>query len=141
MNNVSGVASVAGAAPGDCADDLVDADRVALVAARLPAPEAVHDTADVFSLLGDPTRLTLLLGLLDGELCVHDLAALTGQSDSATSHALKLLRAHRVVATRRAGRRIYYRLEDPHVRMLLDLAIAHTEHSEVTHPEKEGEGR
>jgi DNA-binding transcriptional ArsR family regulator len=104
-------------------------------AVRLPRAEEIADTADVFSLLGDPTRLTLLLALLDGELCVHDLAALTGQSDSSTSHALKLLRAHRVVATRRDGRRMFYRLDDPHVRMLLDLALAHTAHTEQTHPE------
>ncbi|UQN31358.1 ArsR/SmtB family transcription factor [Brachybacterium kimchii] len=118
-----------------CASDVVDAGRVALAAEHLPRPRDVADTADVFSLLGDPNRLTLLLALLEGELCVHDLAALTGQSDSSTSHALKLLRAHRVVATRRDGRRMFYRLDDPHVRMLLDLAVAHTAHTEQTHPE------
>jgi ArsR family transcriptional regulator, lead/cadmium/zinc/bismuth-responsive transcriptional repressor len=119
-----------------CNVRLVDPERVAGVNARMPAEEAVVDTADVFSLLGDPRRLKLLVALLDGELCVCDLAAVTGLSESATSHALRLLRAHRVVAVRRDGRMAYYRLDDAHVRMLVDLAVAHTEHTDAIHPER-----
>jgi DNA-binding transcriptional ArsR family regulator len=119
-----------------CTVRLVDPERVASVNARMPAEEDVVDTADVFSLLGDPRRLKLLVALLDGELCVCDLAAVTGMSESATSHALRLLRAHRVVAVRRDGRMAYYRLDDAHVRMLVDLAVAHTEHTDAIHPER-----
>ncbi|RKF22846.1 transcriptional regulator [Micromonospora globbae] len=104
----------------------------------MPSAEDLADTADVFGLLSDVNRLRLLVALLDGELCVCDLAAVTGQSESAVSHALRLLRAHRIVAARRSGRMAYYRLEDPHVRMLLDLALAHTEHTEALHPERDG---
>ncbi|MEV0994307.1 metalloregulator ArsR/SmtB family transcription factor [Nonomuraea sp. NPDC050202] len=121
-----------------CTTRVVDADRVAAVRERMPLAEDLADTADVFGLLSDPNRLRLLVALLDGELCVCDLAAVTGQSESAASHALRLLRAHRIVAARRAGRMAYYRLEDPHVRMLLDLALAHTEHTEALHPERDG---
>ncbi|WP_411910648.1 ArsR/SmtB family transcription factor [Actinotalea sp. M2MS4P-6] len=103
---------------------------------QLPSDADVEDTADVFGLLSDPGRLRLLVALLDGELCVSDLAAVTGLSESSVSHALRLLRAHRVVAVRRAGRMAYYRLEDGHVRMLLDLAFTHTEHTEAIHPER-----
>jgi DNA-binding transcriptional ArsR family regulator len=119
-----------------CNVKLVDPERVASVNARMPAEADVVDTADVFSLLGDPRRLKLLVALLDGELCVCDLAAVTGMSESATSHALRLLRAHRVVAVRRDGRMAYYRLDDAHVRMLVDLAVAHTEHTDAIHPER-----
>jgi ArsR family transcriptional regulator, lead/cadmium/zinc/bismuth-responsive transcriptional repressor len=119
-----------------CSVRLVDPERVASVNARMPADDDVVDTADVFSLLGDPRRLKLLVALLDGELCVCDLAAVTGMSESATSHALRLLRAHRVVAVRRDGRMAYYRLDDAHVRMLVDLAVAHTEHTDAIHPER-----
>ncbi|MEU6719051.1 metalloregulator ArsR/SmtB family transcription factor [Nonomuraea sp. NPDC046802] len=121
-----------------CAVRVVDADRVTSVCERMPASEDLADTADVFGLLSDPNRLRLLVALLDGELCVCDLAAVTGQSESGVSHALRLLRAHRVVVARRAGRMAYYRLADPHVRMLLDLALAHTEHTEAMHPERDG---
>ncbi|MEU6719331.1 metalloregulator ArsR/SmtB family transcription factor [Nonomuraea sp. NPDC046802] len=121
-----------------CTVKVVDADRVIAVRERMPAAEDLTDTADIFGLLSDPNRLRLLVALLDGELCVCDLAAVTGQSESAVSHALRLLRAHRIVAARRSGRMAYYRLEDPHVRMLLDLALAHTEHTEAIHPERGG---
>jgi ArsR family transcriptional regulator, lead/cadmium/zinc/bismuth-responsive transcriptional repressor len=119
-----------------CLFRVVDAERVEAVCERMPAEEDLVDTADVFGLLSDPRRLRLLLALLDGELCVCDLAAVTGMSESATSHALRLLRAHRVVSTRRDGRMVYYRLDDAHVRMLLDLAVAHTEHTDAIHPER-----
>lgn len=121
-----------------CTVKVVDADRVVAVRERMPEAGDLTDTADVFGLLSDPNRLRLLVALLDGELCVCDLAAVTGQSESAVSHALRLLRAHRIVAARRSGRMAYYRLEDPHVRMLLNLALAHTEHTEALHPEREG---
>ncbi|MEV4199622.1 ArsR/SmtB family transcription factor [Micromonospora globbae] len=121
-----------------CTARVVDADRVTAVNERMPSAEDLADTADVFGLLSDVNRLRLLVALLDGELCVCDLAAVTGQSESAVSHALRLLRAHRIVAARRSGRMAYYRLEDPHVRMLLDLALAHTEHTEALHPERDG---
>jgi DNA-binding transcriptional ArsR family regulator len=121
-----------------CTVRVVDADRVIAVRERMPQPADLADTAEVFGLLADPSRLRLLVALLDGELCVCDLAAVTGQSESAVSHALRLLRAHRIVAARRSGRMAYYRLDDPHVRMLLDLALAHTEHTEALHPEREG---
>ncbi|GII95234.1 hypothetical protein Ssi02_54650 [Sinosporangium siamense] len=116
---------------------VADADRAAAIRERMPSSESLDDTAEIFGLLSDPGRLRMLVSLLDGELCVSDLAAVTGHSESAVSHALRLLRAHRVVSVRRSGRLAYYRLEDPHVRMLLDLALAHTEHAQPVHVECE----
>ena len=89
--------------------------------------------ADVFDLLSDPRRLALLADLLDGERNVGELAASTGASESATSHALRLLRAHRVVTVRREGRQAYYSLTDDHVRQLLDVALAHVGHATPLH--------
>lgn len=108
---------------------------------RLPDEGDLIDTADVLGLLADPNRLRLLVALNDptlpgGELCVCDLASISGMSESATSHALRLLRAHRVVGVRRDGRRAFYRLDDAHVRMLLDVALTHTRHTEQVHPER-----
>lgn len=116
------------------ADD--GSERLDALRGRIPGHSEMADVADVFSLLGDSSRLRLLAALLEGELCVGDLAELTEHSESAVSHALKLLRAHRIVAVRREGRRAFYRLDDPHVRMLLDLAISHAAHSEMEHPER-----
>ena len=74
-----------------------------------------------------------MVALLTGELCVCDLAAAAAMGESATSHALRILRAHRVVTVRRAGRMAFYSLADEHVRMLLDLALTHVAHSELIH--------
>lgn len=82
--------------------------------------------ADIFGLLADPTRLRLLMHLQRvGEVCVSDLATDARLSESAVSHALRLLRAHGVVETRRDGRWIYYSLVDEHVHVLLDATLTH----------------
>lgn len=112
-----------------CDIRIVDSDRVQHVVANMPDDGLVTDLAGVFGLLGDPSRLRLLISLLEGgELCVCDLAVTSGLSESATSHALRLLRAHGVVQGRRAGRTMRYSLRDGHVRMLLDLALEHVRH-------------
>ncbi len=112
---------------------VVDVERVAAVQQAMPSDDDVADVADVFGLLSDPGRLRLMTALLAGELCVGDLAAAAGLSESAASHALRILRAHRVVSVRRSGRMAYYALADEHVRMLLDLALAHIAHTELVH--------
>ena len=82
--------------------------------------------ADLFGILADPTRLRLLMCLQDhDEVCVSDLAAWTGISESAVSHALRLLRAYGIVETRREGRWIFYALVDEHVCILLEATTAH----------------
>lgn len=91
----------------------------------MTADEAAR-LADLFRLLGDPTRARLLYALLEaGELCVHDLAAAVEVTDTAVSHALRLLRTASIVSSRRSGRMVFYRLADAHVRTLLDLSREH----------------
>jgi len=119
-----------------CAVRVVDPDRVRSVREAMPGEHDVGELADVFGLLSDPGRLRLLVALLEGEMCVCDLAAAVGQSESSVSHALRLLRAHRVVQVRRAGRMAFYKLADSHVRMLLDVALTHVGHTTAIHPER-----
>ncbi|MFD0885130.1 ArsR/SmtB family transcription factor [Streptosporangium algeriense] len=96
---------------------------------RIVTAEEATQLAELFRLLGDPTRAQLLYALLEaGELCVYDLTETVEVSDTAVSHALRLLRTAGIVASRRAGRMIYYRLADVHVRMLLDLSREHLRH-------------
>ncbi len=84
--------------------------------------------ADLFAMLSDRTRLRILVQLAErDEACVGDLAIGAEISESAVSHALRLLRAHRIVDTRRDGRFVYYSLADEHVRVLLDATISHLE--------------
>jgi ArsR family transcriptional regulator, lead/cadmium/zinc/bismuth-responsive transcriptional repressor len=91
----------------------------------LSMDEAV-ELAEEFKLLGDPNRVRILYALLSsGELCVCDLAATVGVSETTVSHAMRLLRAAGIVRNRRDGRLIYYRLDDARVRMLLELSREH----------------
>ena len=104
---------------------------MASVSAAIPEKETVEELAQVFGLLADPGRLRVIMALLEGgEMCVCDIAAAVGHSESSVSHALRLLRAHRVVRVRRSGRMAYYRLDDSHVRMLLDMALVHIVHKQ-----------
>ena len=120
-----------------CAARVVDAEKVAAVRSAAPAEDDVLELADVFAVLSDPNRLRILTALAEGgELCVCDIAASAGMSESATSHALRLLRAHRVVAPRRSGRMAFYRLADAHVRLLIDVALSHIQHTSAVHPER-----
>jgi len=115
----------------ECEIRLVDPERVTAVRATMPSDEAVTSLAEVFALLADPSRLRLLTSLLEGgELCVCDMAAAAGMGESAASHALRLLRAHRVVKVRRSGRMAFYSLTDGHVRLLLDVALEHLGHAD-----------
>ena len=94
---------------------------------RLLGGSVIESVAEVFSLLGDPTRVRLLDALTHGERCVGDLAALVGLSESAVSHQLRLLRTARLVRARRDGRLAYYSLDDHHVIGLLHDTRKHVE--------------
>ena len=101
-------------------------ERVA--AARAAVEEApVRSLAEVFKVLGDTTRVGLLLALAERELCVCDLAELFGVTPSAISHQLRLLKAHRLVRPRREGKLVYYCLDDDHVRTLFAEGVKHVE--------------
>jgi DNA-binding transcriptional ArsR family regulator len=104
-----------------------DSRTLAAVQSRLLGSAIVQSVADVFRLLGDPTRVRLVDALSHGERCVCDLARLVGLSESAVSHQLRLLRAARLVRARRTGRMAYYSLDDHHVVGLLHDTRKHVE--------------
>jgi DNA-binding transcriptional ArsR family regulator len=118
-----------------CEIRAVDPDRVAAARERLPSPAETDRLAEWFRTLGDQTRTRILYALLEaGELCVCDLAATIDTSETSVSHALRWLRTAGIVRARRAGRMMYYALDDSHVRLLLDLGREHLRHAR-------GEGR
>ncbi len=104
-----------------------DSGALARVSKALLPLQSVQSVADVFRLLGDPTRVRLVDALTHGERCVCDLAALVGLSESAVSHQLRLLRAARLVRVRRTGRMAFYALDDHHVVGLLHDTRKHVE--------------
>lgn len=87
----------------------------------MPHPQSVPEWADRFAVLGDPSRLLLLLLLRErGPTSVKDLAEASGLRQTTTSHALRLMRIARLVATERDGRLALYRLVDPVILELLE---------------------
>jgi DNA-binding transcriptional ArsR family regulator len=83
--------------------------------------------ADTFKVLGDTTRVRILDAVSRSELCVCDIARLVGLSESAVSHQLRLLRGTRLVRARRAGRQVFYTLDDDHIVGLFEQGLEHVE--------------
>lgn len=87
--------------------------------------------ADMFRMIGDPTRTRILYLLLDeGEQYVSHIADALELSETTVSHALRLLRTSHFVESRRDGRHISYHLADHHVRQLLIMTREHLDHQE-----------
>lgn len=84
--------------------------------------------ADLFKALGDATRVRLIYALLDRELCVHDLSELLDMGQSAVSHQLRYLRNMRIVKRRKAGKTVYYSLDDSHIEQIFVQTLQHLEH-------------
>ena len=102
-------------------------DREEATAARraLHGPDTLHGLAETFRVLGDVTRLRICLALARHELCVSDVAAVVGMSESAVSHQLRLMKAMRLVQYRREGRMTYYMLDDHHIEDLIRTGVRH----------------
>jgi DNA-binding transcriptional ArsR family regulator len=108
-----------------CITEGIHRDIIRSVKKNMPDPIALYDTADLFKLFGDSTRLGILWALSESEMCVCDLCALLKMKQPAVSHQLKNLKQSRVVKARRDGKVIYYSLDDDHIRRLLNLGIEH----------------
>ena len=108
-----------------CRVRVIHINRVAQAKAHaIPAPE-LDRLARTYKVLGDPTRLKIVMALQAGEMCVCDLAAFLGVSESAVSHQLRRLSDMALVKKRRDGQVLYYALDDDHVAHLLDIGLEH----------------
>ena len=110
-----------------CEVDIVDEKKVEEAREKIKDLDQVHEMADIFKLLGEPTRLKIILALNKSELCVCDLAAAIDSTISAVSHQLRLLRNARLVKYRKAGKLVYYSIEDEHIDTLIEQVKEHIE--------------
>ncbi|HLZ17964.1 MAG TPA: metalloregulator ArsR/SmtB family transcription factor [Smithellaceae bacterium] len=101
--------------------------KVASVRKAMKPDNTLFKLAAVFKVLGDPTRTKIISALLQEELCVCDLTALVGTSQSATSHQLRVLRNMNLVKYRKDGRVAYYSLDDDHISSILMAGLKHVE--------------
>jgi DNA-binding transcriptional ArsR family regulator len=114
---------VSDAATGGCGVWVVDAVRVERVRERMWDDHTVEQAAELFKILGSPTRVRILRALSTSELCVCDLSALLGLSSSAVSHQLRDLRRMRLVRLRTEGKLAYYSACDPSFLALLEAGV------------------
>ncbi|MCL5030837.1 MAG: metalloregulator ArsR/SmtB family transcription factor [Bacteroidetes bacterium] len=108
-----------------CEVELIDEKKVKAVKKKLPQDTLINQLSETFKSLSDFTRLKILLSLAEEELCVCDIAALTGVSVSATSHQLRLLKNARLVNYIKEGKMVYYSLDDEHINKIVNEATKH----------------
>ncbi len=95
------------------------------VSSEMPADELLQDLGDLFKVFGDTTRIKIMYALYEDEMCVCAIADLLKMTQSAISHQLKVLKAANLVASRREGKTIYYRLADEHVKSIIGQGYEH----------------
>lgn len=105
----------------------VHEDVVQDVLKKMPEEETLFQLADFFKVFGDSTRIRILYALRETELCVCDIASLLGLTQTAVSHQLRVLKASKLVKTRRSGKTVFYSLDDDHIHRILDMGICHLE--------------
>jgi len=108
-----------------CQIRVVHLERVEQARENAASEREVERLSLIYKVLGDPNRLKILMALRKVEMCVCDLAAFTGLSESAVSHQLRRLKDLALVQKRRAGQMMYYSLDDDHVDRLLSLGLEH----------------
>jgi len=85
----------------------------------------VEGLAPLFKALGDETRLKIIYALVCDELCVCDVASITGTTVAAASHHLRYLRSAGLVKYRRQGKMVFYSLDNPCLSLMLETALTH----------------
>ena len=102
-----------------------DEETLRIIDEKMPPEEELQDLAEFFKVFGDATRLKILYVLLSSEMCVYDIAAVLGMSQSAISHQLRVLKQMDLVKNRREGKTIFYSLSDDHVRTIIGMGMDH----------------
>jgi ArsR family transcriptional regulator, lead/cadmium/zinc/bismuth-responsive transcriptional repressor len=108
-----------------CNCNITHEDVVSKVKDLLPKDEVLYDLAELFKTFGDSTRVKILCALFEADMCVCDLAAVLGVSQSAVSHQLRTLKAARLVKFKRAGKVVYYSLDDEHIKGIFNQGFEH----------------
>ena len=104
-------------------------DEVRAARRRLQSDEVYLALAETFRALADSTRAKIVSLLMRNEMCVTDLAAVVGVTESAVSQHLRILRSQSLVRHRRDGQHVFYVLIDEHIEHIVGTTLAHLSHS------------
>ena len=112
----------------ECCDcNEIHEDLLKIVNDTMPEETELYDLAELFKVFGDSTRIRILFGLFEAEVCVCDLAKVLNMTQSAISHQLRILKANKLVNSRREGKSVFYSLADGHVRTIIAQGREHIE--------------
>jgi DNA-binding transcriptional ArsR family regulator len=114
-----------------CQERGIHSEDVARARAGLEEDGVYIELAELFGALADATRVKIVHALLQQELCTCDIAAVAGITESGASQHLRVLRSLRLVKSRRAGKFVYYSLDDSHIALLVQLGLTHLGHDEA----------
>lgn len=91
----------------------------------MPEEDMIQGLAEFYKVFGDTTRIKILCVLFQSELCVCDIAEVTGMTQSAISHQLRILKQMKLVKNRREGKTVFYSLADAHIQSILNQGMEH----------------
>ena len=112
----------------ECCDcNEIHEDLLKIVNDTMPEETELDDLAELFKVFGDSTRIRILFVLFEAEVCVCDLATVLNMTQSAISHQLRILKANKLVNSRREGKSVFYSLADGHVRTIIAQGREHIE--------------
>ena len=112
----------------ECCDcNGIHEDLLKIVNDTMPEETELYDLAELFKVFGDSTRIRILFVLFEAEVCVCDLAKVLNMTQSAISHQLRILKANKLVNSRREGKSVFYSLADGHVRTIIAQGREHIE--------------
>ena len=105
----------------------INLEKVNKIKNKIPADDLLFEIAENFKVFGDSTRMKIIAALLEGELNVSEIAAITNSTPSAISHQLRFLKQAKLVKGRKDGKAVYYSLDDDHVREIYQIGKQHIE--------------
>ena len=112
----------------ECCDcNEIHEDLLKIVNDTMPEETELYDLAELFKVFGDSTRIRILFVLFEAEVCVCDLAKVLNMTQSAISPQFRILKANKLVNSRREGKSVFYSLADGHVRTIIAQGREHIE--------------
>lgn len=110
-----------------CEINMIHEEVVNRVKSIIPEDGIIYDLAEFFKVFADSTRMKIIYALMEKELCVCDIAAIVGTTQSAISHQLRILKQSKLVKYRKEGKIVYYSLDDEHISQIVKKGREHIE--------------
>lgn len=110
-----------------CEINIIHEDKVKNAKRVMPEDDLIYDLAEFFKVFADSTRMKIIYALIEDELCVCDIAAIVGTTQSAISHQLRILKQSKLVKYRKEGKVVYYSLDDEHISEIVKKGREHIE--------------